>query len=270
MAYGKWIGAFLGALNGGILGALAGYALGYVFDVIVGSNKSDDASSFYSSSDYSHSAGDDYDSTAPERDGVRNGFLFSLLVLSAHVIQADGKIMHSEMNYLRSFLRQSFGEVAVQQGESIILRLFEYRKSHGDSVWNSQIREACAQMRDVMPEEHLLQLLAYLCEIAKADGRVDDSEVAAIRSICSLLGISVAVVDQYLALGGSDLEDAYKVLGVSPDATDDEIRRAYRELVRKNHPDRVATLGEDVREAAKKKMQEINDAKARIDKARNV
>ena len=274
MAYGKWIGAFLGALNGGIIGALAGYALGYVFDVIVDRQKPDNYSSASSSNYYDSSYSDEgYGTSASsytEQEGARNGFLFSLLVLSAHIIQADGKIMHSEMNYLRAFLRQSFGEDAVSQGESIILRLFEYRKTHGDSVWNAQMRDACSQMRGAMPEEYLLQLIAYLCEIAKADGRVDTTEVDAVRSICTMLGISPAVVDQYLSLGGSSIEDAYKVLGVSPSATDDEIRKAYRELVRKNHPDRVATLGEDVREAAKKKMQEINEAKERIDKARGL
>ena len=263
MAYGKWIGAFLGALNGGIIGALAGYAIGRLFDSIVEGQQSD---RFISSSNSDGSYG--YSSVQTEQEGARNGFLFSLLVLSAHVIQADGKIMHSEMNYLRGFLRQNFGEAAVSQGEGIVNNLFEYRKTNGDSLWNAQIRDACTQMRGVMPEEHLLQLVAYLCEIAKADGHVDTTEVDAIRSVCSLLGISPAVADQYLSLGGSSVEDAYKVLGVSPSATDEEIRKAYRELVRKNHPDRVATLGEDVRETAKKKMQEINDAKARIDKAR--
>ena len=270
MAYGKWIGAFLGALNGGVIGALAGYAIGRLFDALVERQQPDSATSsaeFYSSSRTADGYG--YSSAQTEQEGARNGFLFSLLVLSTHIIQADGKIMHSEMNYLRGFLRQNFGEAAVSQGESIVNNLFEYRKSHGNSLWNAQIRDACIQMRGVMPEEHLLQLVAYLCEIAKADGHVDTTEVDAIRFVCSLLGISPAVADQYLSLGGSSIEDAYKVLGVSPSATDEEIRKAYRELVRKNHPDRVATLGEDVREAAKRKMQEINDAKARIDKARN-
>ena len=60
------------------------------------------------------------------------------------------------------------------------------------------------------------------------------------------------------------------MLGISPSATDEEVRRAYRELVRKNHPDRVATLGDDVKEAATRKLQEINRAKEMIYQARNM
>ena len=67
-----------------------------------------------------------------------------------------------------------------------------------------------------------------------------------------------------------DLEAAYKVLGISPSATDDEVKAAYRQMALKHHPDKVATLGEDVRKAAEKKFQEINDAKDKIYKARGL
>ena len=66
------------------------------------------------------------------------------------------------------------------------------------------------------------------------------------------------------------MEDAYKVLGIPSTATDDEVRRAYRKMALQYHPDRVATLGNDVKEAAKRKFQEINDAKERIYKARGL
>jgi DnaJ like chaperone protein len=73
-----------------------------------------------------------------------------------------------------------------------------------------------------------------------------------------------------LNLEKDHLESAYKVLGMSPDATDDELKKAYRRLALEHHPDRVAALGEDVRKAAEKKFQEINAAKERIWKARNL
>ena len=72
------------------------------------------------------------------------------------------------------------------------------------------------------------------------------------------------------AKASSNIEDAYKVLGISPSATDDEVKAAYRKMALKHHPDRVSTLGDDIRKAAEKKFQEINDAKERIYKARGL
>ena len=66
------------------------------------------------------------------------------------------------------------------------------------------------------------------------------------------------------------LNEAYKVLGIEPTATDDEVRKAYRQMALKHHPDRVAALGEDVRKAAERKFQEINEAKERIYNARGL
>ena len=197
-------------------------------------------------------------------------FITSLMVLAAHVIQADGRIMHSEMEYVRQFLRRSFGDWGMQQGDSDLRRFFEYRKQNGDSAWNQYLQQACMQIRMSMPEEHRMQLIAFLAEIAKADGNIGQQELDALRSIAVSLGLHGGIIDQMLSLGGATLDDAYKVLGVSPDATDDEVRKAYRKMALQYHPDKVATLGEDVKEAAKKKFQEINDAKERIFKARGI
>lgn len=84
------------------------------------------------------------------------------------------------------------------------------------------------------------------------------------------MGLSVQEVESMLNLRGSSLEDAYKVLEISPEATDAEVRAAYRRLALKHHPDKVAALGEDIRRAAEQKFQEINEAKERIYKARGL
>ena len=120
-----------------------------------------------------------------------------------------------------------------------------------------------------------LQLLNYLVIIAKVDGTVSPEEVTVLKEIASYLGLSEQDVISMLNLeSGStstvDIEYAYKVLGISSSATDEEVKIAYRKMALRHHPDRVSALGEDVRKAAEKKFQEINEAKERIFKARGI
>ena len=120
-----------------------------------------------------------------------------------------------------------------------------------------------------------LQLLNYLVIIAKVDGYVSPEEIKALKEVARHLGLTAKDVDSMLNMesdvrADSNIEDAYKVLGISPTATDDEVKAAYRKMALKHHPDRVATLGEDIRKAAEKKFQDINDAKERIFKARGL
>ena len=262
MAYAKWIGAWLGWINSqSVLGGLAGFALGAVFDAVTERKAKQASTDFYEGG---------IEELYSQQEGARNSFMFSLMVLSAHIIQADGKIMHSEMELVRQFLRNSFGEEAVEQGNSILLKLFDYRKRNGENVWQQQINQACYEMSLHMQAEHRIQLIAFLCEIAKADGKVAEAEINALRTIAINLRLDANVIDQMLHLGGQSLDDAYAVLGLTKDATDDEIRRAYKKMALQYHPDRVATLGDDVKAAAQKKFQEINNAKERIYKARGL
>ena len=201
--------------------------------------------------------------------------MFSLLVLSSYIITADGKIMHSEMELVRRFLRQNFGEEASQQGNSILLKLFEQQKRIGMAEYRTVIQDSCHQIRSNMLYEQRLQLLNFLVMIAQADQVVSPEEIAALKEVAIHLGLSEEDVEQMLNLHSgasstSNLDDAYKVLGIPPTATNDEVKAAYRKMALKHHPDKVAALGEDVRRAAEKKFQEINDAKERIFKARGM
>ena len=274
MAIARWIGGFLGLLSGGPLGALAGFALGSLYEYLT--ERDEPAQTTYRTTTQQERTSGQSGRTYTRRQttssdaGTRNGFLFSMMLLSVHVMQADGKIMHSEMECMRRFLRQNFGETSVAQGEDIIKRLNEKRKQMGDAAWQQQITACCQQIAGVMTEAQRLQLLSYLVAIAQADGLLPQSEIDCLHGIAINLGLSADEVDQLLGMGKDTLQAAYQVLGISPDATDDEVRKAYRQMALKHHPDKVATLGEDVRKAAEQKFKDITAAKDLIFKARGM
>lgn len=261
MIYGTWLGGYLGYLVGGPLGALAGIVLGGLFDFFTGGSSARISSS----------------GSEPPPSGMyggavnqRGSFLFSLLVLTSYIIKADGKVMHSEMELVRQMLRQNFGNQAVSEGEQILLRLFDEQKRQGANGFRQTVQKCCAEMAMGMNYGQRLQLLNFLVMVAKADGSVPQSEIQALRDVAGWMRLQPKEVDSMLNLGGDTLEEAYKVLGVSPSASDDEVKRAYRRLALEHHPDKVSALGEDIRKAAEKKFQEINAAKDKIWKARGL
>ncbi len=67
-----------------------------------------------------------------------------------------------------------------------------------------------------------------------------------------------------------DINSAYKVLEISPEATDDEVKAAYRKMAVKYHPDKVAHLGDDIQHAAKEKFQHLSAAYEEIKKQRGM
>ena len=259
MGFGKWIGGIVGFMAAGPLGALAGYAIGSMLENNDESN--------YSGGGYS---GRTYENPAY---GQRNSFLFSMLVMASYIIKADGKVMHSEMEFVRQFLRVNFGEAAVAEGNQILLNLFEQRKqmdANNPQAFKNTIYECGMQIRQNMGYEERLQLLSFLAKIAQSDGSVCQAEIEALKEVATAMGMSAQEVESMLNLGGHTLEQAYKVFEIEPTATDDEVKAAYRKLALKHHPDRVATLGEDVKKAAEEKFQQINNAKEMIYKARGM
>lgn len=257
MGAAKWIGGIIGFMAGGPLGALAGFVFGSLFDT-----DSSDAGSYYGEAP---THGTTY-------TGQRNSFLFSMLVMASYIIRADGRIMHSEMEFVRRFLRSTFGEAAVGEGERILLNLFEQRKQmdrQNPLAFKNTIRDCGTQIaaNDIRGTLATAGILGRNCQ---SDGHVCNEEIEALKEVAMYMGLSVKEVESMLNLGGSSLNEAYKVLEIEPTATNDEVRAAYRRLALKHHPDRVATLGEDIKKAAEEKFQSINNAKEQIYKARGM
>ena len=233
MGLGKWIGSAMGFMTMGPLGALAGYFIGSWFDKqAVGMQEDLQA---------------DEAGRARYEQGQRNSFLFSMLVMASYVIRADRKIMHSEMEFVRRFLRANFGESAVEEGgEQILLKLFDEAKrldgvSSGVSGYDFRLRQTDCCTSELRRAIAVAEFLGKDCAKRRERMCGRDNGVAWWLA----MELSAGEVDSMLNLKGESLADAYKVLEIEPSATDEEVRKAFRKLALKHHPDRVATLGED-------------------------
>jgi DnaJ like chaperone protein len=234
--YGKWIGGGLGWAFGGPIGAILGFALGSMFD------GKDSTQFFY-------------------RGTPRGDFAMSLLVLSAAVMKADKKVVRSELDYVRNFFFAQFGEAETSR---LILMLREILKQ------DIHVRDVSVQVGQYMDYSAKLQLLHYLFGIASADGQFHPDEVSMIEDISGYMGISAGDFTSVRAMFIRNVNWAYDVLEITPGATDDEVKKAYREMAKKHHPDKVAQLGEDIRKSATEKFQQINEAYDIIRKQRGM
>lgn len=241
--YGKWIGGVLGWVVAGPLGALLGVGIGAL------------AESFSYRTDISASDGEKV------RRGERNSFLLSLLVLSAAVMKADGKVMRSELDFVKNFVRRNFGDHAVSEALAILKDLL------GKDIDTGAI---CSQISRNMPPLQRIQLFHYLCGVALSDGTPLAAERDILERIGRALDIPQSEIDSVFGMFGDSLDDAYAVLGITSSATDDEVKKAYRAMALKHHPDKFATLGEDVRNAAEEKFKSISAAYEKIKKERGM
>lgn len=236
----------LGWAFGGPLGGIVGYALGSLF-------------SSYRPSVMRSEVNEHFGNTEEKRD-----FNVTLLVLSAAVMKADGGVKKSELDYVKRFFLQNFGQ---ERAENYIKMLREIL----DKEYN--IYDVSRQVGRYMDYSSRLQLLHYLFGIAAADGKVSNPEVDVIHTISMYMGVTEPDYQSIKAMFVREVDatdNAYKILGVDPNATDEEVKKAYREMAKKNHPDLVSNLGEEVRQAAEKKFQEINQAYESIKKQRGM
>ena len=272
MSAAKWIAGFLGWAAWGPIGGLIGYFLGKAVDDYIDRSRQlppggDGGNGNYGSNPYDAGTRQTggYQRTGGTRGysatEQRNSFFLSLLVLSSAVIKADGKTHPSELDCVRNFFRNNFGEQAATEAMEILRRLDSQQVN---------IYSVGEQIASNMNYSQRLQLFHYLVQIATADGEFATAEKSVLEAIGSVIRLNKSDTDSVIAMFYKGDTSAYTVLEISPSATDDEVRAAYRRMAMKNHPDRVATLGPEVQKAAAEKFRQVHDAYETIKKQRGM
>ena len=241
MALGKWIAGALGWAMFGPLGGLLGYFLGSRLERLAEAAAGSEDGQVWN-------------------QGQRNSFLISLLALSAAVIKADGKVTSSERSRFREFFAANFGAQAANEAEEILNEILQK---------DFNLYEVCSQIRSCMDYSQRLQLYHYLVSLGACDGLVQ-KEIDLLETIANYIGLSKTDSDSIMAQFRPNNDSNYRILGITPNATDDEVRKAYRRMAVQYHPDKVATLGTDVQKAAEEKFKAISQAYKAICRERGI
>ncbi len=236
--FSKWIGGGLGFVVGGPIGGLLGFVLGSVIDnatVIVGSPGAPNP-------------------TTPGAFGV------SLVVLIAAVMKADGKVVKDELDYVKRFFVSQFGEESAKEALVMLRDLLKK---------DIPVRDVCQQIATNMDYASRLQLLHILFNVSASDKKIQASEIALVETISGYLRIRSA---DFLSIKNMFLPStdwAYKVLEIESFAGIDEIKKAYRKMAVKYHPDKVSHLGEEYQKNAEEKFKKVNEAYEALKKEKN-
>ncbi len=238
--FAKWIGGGLGWAVGGPLGALIGFTIGSMVDGTTVITR---------------------ETGGQRRATTSGGYVMSLLVLIAAIVKADGKVMRSELDYVKIFLRQNFGEESAAEALVILRDLLNQ---------NIPVADVCHQIANNMNYSARLQLIHFLYGIAQADQTVSTAEQKQIEFIGSHMGISESDMESIKAMFIKNTGYAYQILEIEPTATDEEVKKAYRRMAIKYHPDKLTNLGEEIQKAGQDKFRMVNEAYESIKKERNL
>lgn len=238
-------------LGRSFIGAILGYVVGSVIDNFAGGNAQkagdrDDVFEYY------------------RRHAARSheDFATMLTALSAAVMKADGRPLKVELEYIKTFFSRQFGPQFLNAHLQTLKHFLE-----SDHIPLEQI---CSDIKLRTQVEVRIQLLHFLFGIAKADGHVADQEIQLLRRIAGLLEIPVADFESIKSMFHRDVNADYHVLGIEPSATEEEIKKAYRQMAIRYHPDKVIHMGEEYQKGAKEKFQKVQEAYENIKKARGI
>lgn len=257
MSFSKWIGASLGWSFGGPIGAIIGLALGSIVDAMANGK----GEPFLGQGNpQQQRRKTTYTTRTRQRPQTQSGdFEVSLLVLASVVIKADGKQDTRELDFVRQQFLSMYGKERANQA----FRLFK-----NISKQNVSVRPVCLQIKQMMDHPSRLQLLHFLFGIAKADGFVTENEVNQIYTMAGYLGINARDYESIKAMFYNRSDNAYKILEIDKSATVDEIKKAYRKMAKKYHPDKVVHLGKEHQKGAEEKFRQVQMAYEQLQKER--
>lgn len=267
MSYKRWLFAALGWAAAGRIGALLGFTLGGGIDLINARKKTPKPS-------------------APHHGPYRNtgtaaDLNAALIVLIAAVMKGDGAVRRSELDHVKGFLRRNYSETQALELLGLLKDLNQRE--------NIDVFGVCQQIKVNTDYTTRYQMFDFLYALASVDGDVSRGEILVLNVIRSGLGITssdyISIAQRHTPFHNQQRRDsqassnkqtqsngpsAYRILGIEPSATDDEVKRAYRRMAMKYHPDRVATLSEDIRKNAEQQFRIINEAYETIRTARGM
>jgi DnaJ like chaperone protein len=237
--WNKWLFGGLGWALGGPIGGILGFAIGAI---------SEDTVKFKVTGD-----------TNPSRY-LPNDFSAALLVLCAAVMKADQRIMKSELDFVKNFFSRQFGEGHTKE------RMLLFREILKQEIVIGQV---CEQIRANVDAPSRLELLHLLFGLAASDGSPGEAEITTISQISYLIGINPRDFESIKAMFVKSVDSSYTILEIERSATVEEIKKAYRRMAVKYHPDKVHHLGPEYNKDAQEKFKKINEAYEKIKKERN-
>ena len=240
----KWIGAILGYMYFRFGGAILGYFIGSLIDRVVFKKGRAPLGGFQS-----------YSIT-------KEAFELNLLSLSAIIIKADGKVLKNELNFVRNYFIGNYGK---DYADKIFSKFnLEVKKE------NQNIEKITGFFKRATPYETRLQIVHFLFGVANADGAVSELEQKKLEQISIFLGIRNLDFESIKAMFVKNADNAYKILEINPDVSDSEVKKAYREMAKKYHPDKLVTDDPALKKGAQEKFQEVQKAYEIIQKERGI
>ncbi|MCF4100760.1 TerB family tellurite resistance protein [Gillisia sp. M10.2A] len=241
----KWILAVLGYAFMRYPGAILGFIVGTLID------------------NWNRSSGGFKTVFGAEESRVSPGdFELNLLSLASIVIKADGKVSQTELDYVRAYFVQSYGKERANATFRTFNEVIKKREISAQRIGLYLQQRTRYEVR--------LQILHFLFSIAQADGNISDSELGSLSEIARYLKLTNRDFESIKAMFFKSADNAYKILEIDKSATDAEVKKAFRTMAKKYHPDKLQHMDEAYQKGAQEKFTKVQEAYEQIQKERGL